>query len=61
MQWMYDVRIAAAAFLGFALDIMWGDPSWMPHPVVLMGKAITALESFLRRIFPDTCNGQLVA
>ena len=25
---------------GFVLDAIFGDPAWLPHPVVLMGKAI---------------------
>lgn len=38
-----------------------GDPDWMPHPVIYMGKAISALEKFLRRRFPDTPKGLLMA
>ncbi|MDA8079635.1 MAG: adenosylcobinamide-phosphate synthase CbiB [Nitrospiraceae bacterium] len=33
----------------FFLDLAIGDPSWLPHPVRVMGKAITSLEGFLRR------------
>lgn len=55
------MHIALAALLGFLLDLALGDPAWMPHPVVFMGKAITALESLLRRIFPKTSGGQLAA
>ena len=29
---------------GFALDLLLADPEGMPHPVVYMGKAISALE-----------------
>ena len=37
------------AVLGsFVLDTLFGDPAWLPHPVVLMGKAISALEKRLR-------------
>ena len=32
---------------GFVLDTLFGDPAWLPHPVVLMGKAISALEKAL--------------
>ena len=24
---------------GFVLDAIFGDPAWLPHPVVYMGKA----------------------
>ena len=34
-----------------ALDLAIGDPHWAPHPVRFMGKAISTLERFLRRIF----------
>lgn len=34
-----------AAFLaGYLLDLLFGDPYWLPHPVKLMGKLIAALE-----------------
>lgn len=36
-----------AFFLGFLLDLLLGDPYWMPHPVRLMGKAIAALDKKL--------------
>ena len=32
---------------GFLLDAVFGDPVWLPHPVVLMGRCITALEKRL--------------
>ncbi len=32
---------------GFVLDALFGDPAWLPHPVVYMGKAISKLEKFL--------------
>jgi adenosylcobinamide-phosphate synthase len=31
------------------LDLLLGDPRWLPHPVVLIGKLITVLEKGLRR------------
>lgn len=47
-----------AVLIGFILDILLGDPEWMPHPVVLMGKAISALEKRLRAILPKTPQGE---
>ena len=55
------MRIAAAVLCGFFMDLCLGDPDWMPHPVIYMGKAINALEKFLRRRFPDTQKGLLMA
>lgn len=47
-----------AVTAGFLLDLLLGDPRWMPHPVVWMGKAIGKLEGFLRKVFPETEQGQ---
>ncbi|HXF76763.1 MAG TPA: adenosylcobinamide-phosphate synthase CbiB [Methylomirabilota bacterium] len=33
----------------FLLDLLVGDPRWLPHPVVLMGKVISYGERLLRR------------
>lgn len=52
--------IVYAVFWGFILDMLLGDPFWMPHPVVYMGKAITKLEHFLRAVFPKTNQGALI-
>lgn len=51
--------ICWAVLGGFVLDAIFGDPAWLPHPVVLMGKAITALEKRLRTQFPKTPQGEL--
>lgn len=53
--------LCAAILCGFLLDLLLADPEWMPHPVVFMGKAISALEPRLRRLFPDTPAGQFKA
>lgn len=39
----------AAALVGFALDLMIGDPEGWPHPVIWMGRWIASLEKRLRR------------
>ena len=46
---------------GFVLDAIFGDPAWLPHPVVLMGKCISKLEKVLRARFPKTQQGELLA
>ena len=50
------VLLAAAA-----LDWLLGDPAWMPHPIRLMGWTISRLEAGLRRLFPRTPGGELLA
>ena len=45
---------------GFVLDALFGDPAWLPHPVVYMGKAISKLEKFLCPRLPKTPQGELL-
>ena len=52
--------IGAAVLGGFVLDLLFGDPAWLPHPVVYMGKAISKLEKFLRPRLPKTPQGELL-
>ena len=53
--------ILCSVFLGFLLDLCFGDPRWLPHPVVWMGKGISRMEKFLRRHFPKTPKGERTA
>jgi len=52
--------IGEAVLGGFVLDTLFGDPPWLPHPVILMGKAISALEKRLRARMPQTPQGELL-
>ena len=52
------MRIILLMLGGFILDGIFGDPAWLVHPVVIMGKAITALEKFLRKRWPNTLEGE---
>ena len=45
---------------GYVLDALFGDPAWLPHPVVYMGKAISRLEKCLRPRLPKTPQGELL-
>jgi len=45
---------------GFVLDAVFGDPAWLPHPVVWMGRCISALEKRLRAVLPKTPRGELL-
>lgn len=53
--------ILCSVFLGFLLDVCFGDPRWLPHPVVWIGKGISRMEKFLRRHFPKTPKGERTA
>ena len=51
--------------IALAIDLVAGDPRWMPHPVRLIGKAAVALEGALTRRFgrgrlPGACLTALV-
>ena len=50
-----------ALFLGFAVDLLLGDPHAIPHPVVWIGKLISAAEKLVRRVFPKTVRGENAA
>jgi len=46
--------------LGYAIDLIIGDPSWFYHPVRLIGKFIDFTETFLRKI-AKTATAQKIA
>lgn len=51
--------ILAALILGFIFDLIVGDPSWLYHPVCLIGNLIAFLEKKLRALFPKNEKGEL--
>src|SRR5689334_16332393 len=54
---------APLIFAALALDALAGDPQWLPHPVVLIGRAISWGEHRLRSRQPrtDFVSGLLLA
>ena len=48
------MRLIAAVVLGFVIDAFLGDPEWLWHPVIAIGKLISRAEKMLRRILPDS-------
>ena len=50
-----------AVAIGFLIDLLVGDPSWLYHPVRIIGNAISYLEKGLRTICPTTKGGERVA
>ena len=49
---------SAALAVGILLDLIFGDPERLGHPVILMGKTITFLEERLRALFPEDGAGK---
>lgn len=47
-----------ALLLGFGIDLLVGDPHSIPHPVIFIGKLISALEKLVRKILPKTVKGE---
>ncbi len=47
MRLEYQIAIA------LLLDLVFGDPRWLPHPVRIIGRLIAALEEPARRAIPD--------
>lgn len=50
-----------ALFIGFGIDLIVGDPHNIPHPVIFIGKLITAIEKVVRTVFPKTVRGENTA
>ena len=55
------IRLLLPLLVGFGIDCLLGDPHGLPHPVVLIGKTISALERALRKMFPKTPRGERAA
>lgn len=55
---MNDILIISA---GFLLDMLFGDPPWLYHPVIAIGKLISFMERGLRKLFPKDSKGELMA
>ena len=47
--------------MGWVLDLIWGDPQWMPHPVVGFGKMIALGEKQLNKGSHRKLKGALLA
>ena len=45
---------------GFTLDLIFGDPHWLPHPICLIGNLIAYMEKLLRKIFGSNESNLLV-
>lgn len=48
-----------ALLIGFTLDLIFGDPYWLYHPVCVIGSLIAFLEKRIRKIFPKSHKGEL--
>lgn len=49
----------AALLTGYVLDIIFGDPRQIYHPIRIIGNLIAVLEKGIRKVFPKTSRGEL--
>jgi adenosylcobinamide-phosphate synthase len=47
------MRLEIQILIALLLDLVLGDPRWLPHPVRLIGRLIAVLEGPARRAIPD--------
>ncbi len=58
---MFDLTWQILA-LAFVLDVLVGDPAWLPHPIIWMGNAISFFEKKFRQwISPPVTSGLVFA
>lgn len=55
------MRGSIICILAFLLDLIFGDPLWLYHPVRLVGRLISGLEKVLRRAAGESERGLLLA
>jgi adenosylcobinamide-phosphate synthase len=55
------MRVELQVLAALALDYLFGDPRWLPHPVRLLGRLASSLEAPARRLFPARAAGAIVA
>lgn len=49
-----------ALCIGYVLDLCFGDPYWMPHPIRLIGNFISFTEKKIRKIMPKNQKGEWI-
>ncbi|MBF0229412.1 MAG: cobalamin biosynthesis protein CobD [Desulfamplus sp.] len=48
---MFNDQLLYIVIIAYILDMILGDPRWLPHPVVFMGNAISFYEPRFRQLF----------
>lgn len=52
------MEILIAVLIGFILDLIFGDPQWLPHPIRFIGFLISKGEKIIRKMLPKTDRGE---
>lgn len=58
-EWMILTIMGGTPVIAFILDRLLGDPSWLLHPIVFIGRLIGVLEKGIRAVLPKTKTGEL--
>lgn len=58
LLWQTALQAVIPVTAGFVMDLVLGDPSWLYHPVRLIGHLITRTEKIIRNCFPDSKAGE---
>lgn len=54
------MEILISVAIGFILDLIFGDPLWLPHPIRLIGFLISRGEAIFRKVFLGTKKGEFI-
>lgn len=54
------MEIVLAVLIGFILDLIFGDPHFLPHPIQFIGWLIDINEKILRKILPKNKMGEII-
>ena len=52
------MKLIFTVIIAVGLDLLFGDPPGLMHPVVLMGKCISRMDRSLRKHFPEDEDGE---
>lgn len=54
------MEMVIVVFVAFLLDLLFGDPRWLPHPIRFIGWLIDFLEKAIRSVFPKNKSGEII-
>ena len=55
------MRVEFQVLVAFGVDLLLGDPRWLPHPVKLIGRFASSIEAPVRRMIPNARAAGIVA
>lgn len=54
------MEIVVVVLVAYVLDLIFGDPHWLPHPIRFIGLLIDGCEKMFRWIFPKSKTGEII-